>query len=110
MKGKEMKMEFVKMSDYAPMIGRSFASRINLGNQINPVLRWNTEDVARTITVESGMYPAGDEFDRELPFEDICDVFGSDGMDWWNAPMDDECFNDLIKNAIIDTDAGEVIR
>ena len=95
------------MSDYAPMFGKTFAERTNLGEQTNPVLRWNSEDVAGTITVESGMYPAGDEFDRELPFEDICDVFGSAGMYWWNDPMDDECFNDLIINAIIDTEQGK---
>lgn len=89
----------------------SFAKRINMGEQINPVLRWNSDDVAGTITMESGIYPADLElFDREFPCHDVCEVFGDTGKDWWNDPMSDDDYLQLIKIVIIDGGTGDPLR
>lgn len=89
----------------------SFAKRINIDEQINPVLRWNSDDVVGTITMEPGIHPADLElFDRELPCHDICDVFGDTGKDWWNDPMSDKQFRTLINIVVVACDCGDVIR
>ena len=79
----------------------NFADRIGLSNQVNPALRWCSKNPVETIRVESLLVPADEEFDRELPFEDICDVFGYGCGDWWLEEMTNEEFERTIRSCII---------
>lgn len=88
----------------------SFVNRIGYNGQIMPVLRWNSKDVAATIHVESGFFAASEGMDRELPMEQITDVFGDDGTKWWTKPMSDKSFRNLIQVTIVENSSGTPIE
>lgn len=78
----------------------SFADRIRYHNQVNPALRWSSSNPKDTIRVESLLVPADESLDMELPFEDICDVFGYGRGEWWLEEMSDDGFERAIRSYI----------